>query len=74
MVKITSGNKKKYGTIDVFNLSEWGRPIARITAQFLEKKTNLGYSSYEHTFSAFLILCMVNPRRLFAGKLFPIGH
>ena len=38
MVKITSGDKRKYGTIDVFNLSEWGRPIARITAQFLEKK------------------------------------
>jgi len=38
MVKITSGDKRKYGTIDVFNLSEWGRPIARTTAQFLEKK------------------------------------
>ena len=38
MVKITSGNKRKYGTIDVFNLSEWGRPFARIAAKFLEKK------------------------------------
>jgi hypothetical protein len=31
-------NKKKYGTIEVFNLSEWGRPIARVAAKFLEKK------------------------------------
>jgi phosphatidylglycerophosphate synthase len=34
----TTGRNKKYGTINVFNLSEWGRPIARIVAKFLEKK------------------------------------
>ena len=38
MVKTTSGSKRKYGSIDVFNLSEWGRPFARIAAKFLEKK------------------------------------
>ena len=38
MDKIISGNKKKYGTIEVLNLSEWGRPFARIAAKFLEKK------------------------------------
>lgn len=38
MDKIVSGNNKKYGTIEVFNLSEWGRPFARIAAKFLEKK------------------------------------
>ena len=38
MDKIVSGNKKKYGTLNVFNLSEWGRPFARIAAKFLEKK------------------------------------
>lgn len=38
MVNTTSGSKRKYGTIDVFNLSEWGRPVARIAAKFLEKK------------------------------------
>jgi len=31
-------NKQKYGTVDVFNFSEWGRPFARIVARFLEKK------------------------------------
>lgn len=30
--------KRKYGTVEVFNLSEWGRPIARVVARFLEKK------------------------------------
>ena len=34
---ITDRNQK-YGTIKVLNLSEWGRPIARIIARFLEKK------------------------------------
>ena len=34
---ITDRNQK-YGTIKVLNLSEWGRPIARIAAKFLEKK------------------------------------
>ena len=34
----TSGSTKKYGTIEVLNLSEWGRPIARIVARFLKKK------------------------------------
>ena len=38
MDRIRSGNKKKYGTVEVFNLSEWGRPVARIAARFLEKK------------------------------------
>jgi phosphatidylglycerophosphate synthase len=34
---ITKGNNK-YGTVEVLNLSEWGRPFARIAAKFLEKK------------------------------------
>ena len=38
MNKDESGWDKKYGSVDVRNLSEWGRPLARILAKFLEKK------------------------------------
>ena len=38
MNKDESGWDKKYGSVDVRNLSEWGRPVARIVAKFLEKK------------------------------------
>lgn len=38
MVKGITESKRKYGTVEVLNLSEWGRPLARIAARFLEKK------------------------------------
>ena len=56
----SSHTDKKYGSADVLNLSEWGRPIARVVAKYLEKKpitviqvTNIHF--FLSLFSAWLI-------------------
>ena len=69
---ITKGNNK-YGTVEVLNLSEWGRPFARIAAKFLEKKTNFSNPSDQFTLLAFLVLCMAYFRRICSGKLFSVN-
>ena len=69
----TSERKRKYGTVEVLNLSEWGRPFARIVASFLEKKTNFSHPSNKHTLLAFFILRMAHLGRVSARKLFSVN-